>query len=82
MKQHHMSEQPVKSSRKTLLREPFSFFTLQLGIYAVTITISIGCLSIYFLMPFLYCRSDGLRAIFLKSLTRDKATNAFHLDVT
>lgn len=40
-----------------------------------------ACLYI-FLMPFLYCRSDGLRAIFLKSLPRDKATNAFHLDVT
>lgn len=47
-----MSEQPVKSSRKTLLREPFSFFTLQLGIYAVTIIISIGCLSIYFFNAF------------------------------
>ena len=77
-----MSEQPFKSSRKTLLKEPFSFFTLQLGIYAVTITISIGCLSISFLMPFLYCSNDGLRDFFLKSLTRDKATNAFHLDVT
>ena len=49
MKQHHTSEQPVKSSRKTLLRETFSFFTLQLGIYAVTIITSIGCLSISFL---------------------------------